>query len=103
MTRTIVLGNAKGGTGKSTLAMHVAVALLNRGLKVATVDLDARQGTLSRYVANRRRYGERTGTALANPDHIALHPAADPQSDTAALTDVLGRAAASDIIIVDTP
>jgi cellulose biosynthesis protein BcsQ len=46
MTRTIVLGNAKGGTGKSTLAMHLAVALLNRGLSVATIDLDT-QGTLS--------------------------------------------------------
>ena len=41
MTLTIVFGNAKGGTGKSTLAMHVAVALLNAGLSVATVDLDA--------------------------------------------------------------
>ncbi|TAK99757.1 MAG: ATPase [Rhodospirillaceae bacterium] len=103
MTRIIAFGNAKGGTGKSTLAMHLAVALLNRGLKVATVDLDARQGTLSRYVANRRRFGERTGTALAHPDHTALHPAADPQADTAALIEVLERAAAPDIVIIDTP
>ena len=39
----IVLGNEKGGSGKSTTAMHVAVALLQAGQRVATVDLDSRQ------------------------------------------------------------
>jgi len=103
MTRIIALGNAKGGTGKSTLAMHLTVALLNRGLSVATIDLDARQGTLSRYVANRRRFCERTGTVLASPDHTALHPAPDPQSDTAALLEVIERVAGKDIVVIDTP
>jgi chromosome partitioning protein len=100
--RVIVFGNAKGGTGKSTLAMHVAVALLNRGLQVATVDLDARQGTLSRYVANRRRYADRTGAVLAHPLHAPLHPSANPGEDAAALMDVLKRVAA-DIVVIDTP
>ena len=36
----IVLGNEKGGSGKSTTAMHVAVALLQAGQRVATIDLD---------------------------------------------------------------
>ena len=36
----VVLGNEKGGSGKSTIAMHVAVALLNAGQRVATIDLD---------------------------------------------------------------
>jgi chromosome partitioning protein len=102
MTRIIVLGNAKGGTGKSTLAMHLAVALLNRGLGVATIDLDARQGTLTRYVANRRRYADRTGAALAHPVHAAIHPSADPAQDTAALTKALAEVT-SDIVIIDTP
>ena len=70
--RVIVFGNEKGGTGKSTLAMHLAVALLNRGLRVATIDLDARQGTMSRYVANRRLYAERTGNAVPMTEHLAL-------------------------------
>ena len=39
----VVLGNEKGGSGKSTSAMHVAVALLNVGQRVATIDLDSRQ------------------------------------------------------------
>jgi len=100
--RVIVFGNAKGGTGKSTLAMHVTAALLNRGLRVATVDLDARQGTLSRYVANRRRYADRTGTALTHPQHTPLHPSANPDQDMVALTDVLTRTSA-DIVVIDTP
>ena len=54
----IVLGNEKGGTGKSTTAMHIIAALLNMGYTVGSADVDARQGTLTRYVENRRRYKE---------------------------------------------
>ena len=50
----IVLGSHKDGAGKSTIAMHVAVALLNCGQRVATIDLDAQQKTLTHYVAHRR-------------------------------------------------
>ncbi len=39
----VVLGNEKGGSGKSTTALHVAVALLKAGQRVATIDLDSRQ------------------------------------------------------------
>jgi Mrp family chromosome partitioning ATPase len=64
----IVLGNEKGGSGKSTTAMHLIVALLRAGAKVASLDLDARQGTLTRYVENRR-----AGAAeLDLPQHLAL-------------------------------
>ena len=48
MPYVIVLGNEKGGTGKSTAAMHVVTSLLRDGYKVATIDVDARQGTLTR-------------------------------------------------------
>ena len=48
--KIITLGNQKGGTGKSTTAMHLAVALLKLGYRVGTIDLDGGQGTLSRYV-----------------------------------------------------
>ena len=103
MTRIIVFGNAKGGTGKSTLAMHVAVALLNHGLKVATLDLDARQGTLSRYVTNRRRYAERTKTALMHPHHVSILPSNVPGADEAELTKAIAAAAECDVMIMDTP
>ncbi|MBO0748822.1 MAG: AAA family ATPase [Porphyrobacter sp.] len=49
----IVFANEKGGTGKSTTAVHVAVALAYRGAKVAAIDLDPRQRTLYRYFENR--------------------------------------------------
>jgi chromosome partitioning protein len=103
MKRIVVFGNAKGGTGKSTLAMHLCVALLNHGLKVATIDLDARQGTLSRYVANRRRYAERTGTPLAQSQHTAILPSQVPGADEAELTKALDHAVDCDVAVIDTP
>lgn len=100
--RVIVFGNEKGGTGKSTLAMHLAGALLNRGLRVATIDLDARQGTMSRYLANRRLYAERTGNAVPMPEHLAL--ATSPhQIIEADLANALAHMARCDAVIVDTP
>ena len=65
--RVIVLGNEKGGSGKSTTAMHVTVSLLQQGHSVGCIDLDARQGTLSRYVENRRAFAEEGGLPLALP------------------------------------
>ena len=50
----IVLGNEKGGSGKSTTAMHIAVSLLQAGQRVATIDLDSRQRSFTHYVENRR-------------------------------------------------
>jgi chromosome partitioning protein len=100
--RIIVLGNEKGGTGKSTLAMHLAVALLNRGLRVATIDLDADQGTLSHYIANRRRYGTRTGSPLPMPTHVAL--GSQPmQIDAAEVARTLEYVADHDVVVMDTP
>lgn len=65
----IVLGNEKGGTGKSTLSMHVITALLRQGHSVGSIDVDARQGTLTRYVENRRNRAQSTGEDLPLPDH----------------------------------
>lgn len=50
----VVLGNEKGGTGKLIAAMHLAVALLRDGRSMASVDLDGRQSTHTRYIENRR-------------------------------------------------
>ena len=53
MAHVIVVGNEKGGAGKSTVSMHVATALARMGHRVGTLDLDLRQKTLGRYVTNR--------------------------------------------------
>ena len=63
----IVLGNEKGGSGKSTTAMHLIVGLLRDGYRVGAIDLDARQGTLTGYLASRQAYAERHGVALPVP------------------------------------
>ena len=52
-TPIIVFGNEKGGTGKSTLAMHVVIRLLDRGYRVGLIDLDSRQQSISRFLENR--------------------------------------------------
>jgi chromosome partitioning protein len=65
----IVLGNEKGGTGKSTTAMHLAVALAEAGHKVACLDLDGRQATLTRYVNNRKAFAKKHALRVATPEH----------------------------------
>ncbi|MBL8641287.1 MAG: AAA family ATPase [Alphaproteobacteria bacterium] len=68
----IVLGNEKGGSGKSTTAMHVAIGLLRLGYSVGSIDLDARQGTFSRYMANRFDYSSRERLSLPIPLHFPI-------------------------------
>lgn len=63
----IVCGNEKGGAGKSTVAMHLIVALLKMGRRVGAIDLDLRQRTLSRYVENRVQWCAQHGQALPMP------------------------------------
>ncbi|WP_136634337.1 division plane positioning ATPase MipZ [Pseudooceanicola onchidii] len=72
MAHIIVVGNEKGGAGKSTVSMHVATALARMGHKIATLDLDLRQKTLGRYVENRHRYLAKEGVELPSPDYIDL-------------------------------
>ena len=102
--RVIVVANEKGGSGKSTVAMHVAVALIKRGQRVATIDLDSRQRTFTRYVENRRAWAQRVARELEIPRHFWLDDAA-PDSDTAAalteIVDTLGQT--TDTVVIDTP
>jgi chromosome partitioning protein len=69
---TIVVGNEKGGAGKSTIAIHIAIALLRAGAKVGVIDLDVRQGTLSRFLDNRAKWCESTGSELPMPAQVKL-------------------------------
>jgi chromosome partitioning protein len=68
MAHIIVVGNEKGGAGKSTVSMHVATALARLGHKVSALDLDLRQRTLSRYGENRRNFLKKSGLDLPSPD-----------------------------------
>ena len=62
----IVVGNEKGGAGKSTLSIHLIVALLKAGYKVACIDLDTRQQTLTRFLENRRSWSSQLASILAS-------------------------------------
>ena len=70
----IVVSNEKGGTGKSTIAMHLAVKLMQEGFSVATIDLDGRQGSLSKYIENRKSFCEQKKIALPIPLHYRFEP-----------------------------
>jgi chromosome partitioning protein len=108
--RVIVVANEKGGSGKSTVAMHIAVALLKRGQRVATVDLDARQRSFTHYIENRRAWAERIGRELESPEHScvdALIDDATAQDEAAAsralISAVDGLSHTHDFIVIDTP
>ena len=67
MAHIIVVGNEKGGSGKSTTSMHVATALARLGFRVGGLDLDLRQKSFGRYVENRVAYLKRAGLDLPSP------------------------------------
>ena len=72
MAHIIVVGNEKGGAGKSTVSMHVATALARLGHKVSTLDLDLRQRSLGRYFENRGNFLNGAELALPSPRHHDL-------------------------------
>ena len=106
----IVCGNEKGGSGKTTTIMHLAVALLNAGYSVATIDLDMRQQSFSRYIGNRENYSRRHGLKLSLPNHyIVKKDFSDYVSDQEnnELNNLLGIItkiqSSHDFILIDTP
>jgi chromosome partitioning protein len=82
--------------------MHLVVALLQRGLTVGVIDLDARQGTITRYIANRRRFAERKGAAIPMPTHVPLLSAPN-QNDEMELDKSIASLGGNDVIVIDTP
>jgi len=99
--KIVVIGNEKGGTGKSTLAMHLAVLWLRQGKKVATMDLDGRQGTLSKYLENRRAFSLRRKVDLPMPEHVRMTNVSNEVLFLRAQLDRLRNN--FDVIILDTP
>lgn len=110
MAHIIVVGNEKGGSGKSTTCMHVATALARMGHRVGALDLDLRQRSFGRYIENRRAYARRKGLDLPTPDYREL-----PEIDPATLAEgenIMDRRLAaamaaiepnSDFIVIDCP
>ena len=103
----IALGNEKGGSGKSTTAMHVIVALLRSGVTVGSIDLDARQGTLTRYVENRRASAVELPLPVSR--HIPIQASrldsalAATEEDRGRFSDALAEFKECDFIVIDTP
>ena len=104
----IVLGSHKDGAGKSTIAMHVAVALLSCGQRVATIDLDAQHKILTQYVAHRRAVG---ASELRRPTHLVstggsrlLVEDEGIEFEFFSIVDAVASIGAThDVIVVDTP
>lgn len=85
MAHIIVMGNEKGGSGKSTVSMHVATALARMGARVGGLDLDRRQRTFARYIENRLSNAERHDLSLSAPrlhDLPRIDPASVPDGET---------------------
>lgn len=109
MTHVIVLGNEKGGSGKSTAAMHITVALLKAGYRVAAIDLDMRQRSFSRYIENRRIFSEAKKSAIVFP----LTPRIEPSTldsreearrqETEHFTATLQTLADCQFVVIDCP
>lgn len=106
----IVVGNEKGGSGKSTVAMNIAIALLKAGKRVATIDLDARQKSLTNYIENRRGWAQHIGRELAIPEHVCFgdqvnFPSTeDRAAGSKALSETVDTLAQThDFMVIDTP
>ncbi|ABF65350.1 division plane positioning ATPase MipZ [Ruegeria sp. TM1040] len=79
MAHIIVVGNEKGGAGKSTVSMHVATTLARLGYKVAGLDLDLRQRSLGRYLENRLAF---IAASDLNLPMVSLHELPEIDPDT---------------------
>jgi len=107
--RVIVVGNEKGGSGKSTVAMHIAIALTKSGQAAATIDLDTRQKSFTRYVDNRRAWARQAGRKLDIPEHFCFgnlnYPSADEEAaGCKALEDTVDTLADRyGVVVIDTP
>ena len=106
----IVLGNEKGGSGKSTTAMQIFVALARADYRVGALDLDPRQQSFFRYLENREAHGKRIGANLRMPRQVRIQPSQAPlreeaaEADRTRLAEVLAELNAEcEFVVIDTP
>ncbi len=95
----IVFANEKGGTGKSTTAVHTAIALAASGHRVAALDLDQRQRTMTRYLENRDATMRRLERQLPG----ALYEGLEDQTKAGLEAAVARLSADVDVLVIDTP
>ena len=95
----IVFANEKGGTGKSTTAVHTAIALAASGHRVGALDLDGRQRTMTRYLENRDATMRRLDKQLPYAAYEVLVD--HNEAGFAAACERLAQNA--DVIVIDTP
>ncbi|MEN8832151.1 MAG: division plane positioning ATPase MipZ [Pacificibacter sp.] len=110
MAHIIIVGNEKGGAGKSTVSMHIATALSRMGHRVGALDLDLRQKTMGRYLENRVAFCQREGLDLPTPEYRELpEVAAEDLAEGENMYDrrlsmaVAGLEQTSDFILIDCP
>src|SRR6516225_1316249 len=101
----VVVGNQKGGCGKSTFAMYIIVALLKAGKRVACFDLDLNQQTLTRYLRNRHEWDRKHEQKLELPDHFSVTEQSPGSTLRRFISQLkkIGRAQKHDFIVIDTP
>jgi chromosome partitioning protein len=95
----IVFANEKGGTGKSTTAVHTAIALAASGHRVGALDLDQRQRTMTRYLENRDATMRRLDRQLPQAAYEVL----EDQSETGLEAAISRLGEDADVIVIDTP
>jgi chromosome partitioning protein len=105
----IVLGNEMGGTGKSTLSIHITIALLKAGYRVTSIDLDVSRRTLTRFLENRRSWAQTAPWPVELPLYCALdRGASDNVRDNETMEFTALRAIAAvehsyEFVVIDTP
>src|SRR6476469_8246470 len=104
MAHVVVFGNEKGGSGKTTAAIHVAVALAREGRNVGAIDLDVRQRSFSRHLANRAEWQVKTGRDLPSPELLKLSNGNGQEDGVQGFSELVGDAARRfDVLVIDTP
>jgi chromosome partitioning protein len=109
-THVIVVGNEKGGSGKSTTAVHLAIYLLRQGFRVASIDADSRQQTFTAYIRNRRTWAEAQGLKIPHPTHYLLPLVREDSQQVVQQKEfaifrgvVLDIEGTADFLVIDTP
>lgn len=109
-THVIVVGNEKGGSGKTTTSMHLIIGLLDLGFRVGTIDVDYRQQSLTRYLDNRRKTAQLKHIDLLFPYHTVVKASPLMRVDQAEADESARLFAAiqkstqrDDFLVIDTP
>ncbi len=105
-----VVGNEKGGAGKTTCSMHLIIGLLDRGYDIASIDVDSRQHSLTSYINNRNTYNQKNpGNKVMMPMHFHIMQSAKQdiereQEEQSSFEQALNQAKShADYIVIDTP